>query len=81
MTIIKEGFCIHFILGCGDFEWDYEFSEALIVHAEGPELLCKNPRILYMSENEYDFSLESNTETYLPYIQKYHPYAKEGLKK
>lgn len=55
MTIIKEGMCIHFILGCGD-DWDYEFSEALIVTANGPEMLSTNPRILYMSEYEYDFN-------------------------
>uniref|UniRef100_A0AB39JBA1 M24 Family Metallopeptidase n=1 Tax=Florenciella sp. virus SA2 TaxID=3240092 RepID=A0AB39JBA1_9VIRU len=46
-TVIQENMCLHFILGCGD-EWGYEYSEALIVTKNGPELLCKTPRMLFL---------------------------------
>lgn len=46
-TPIQENMCLHFILGCGD-DWGYEYSEALIVTKNGPELLCKTPRMLFL---------------------------------
>lgn len=46
-TVIQENMCLHFILGCGD-EWEYEYSEALLVTKNGPELLCKTPRMLFL---------------------------------
>jgi ectoine hydrolase len=68
---IREGMCLHFILGSGD-AWAYQYSEAMIIRSDGPELLCKTPRILYFSEGKnYKFNFTENYDNYLPALHKY----------
>ena len=72
--IIQEGMCIHLIFGAGDL-WGYEFSEAVIVTKTGPELLCKTPRILYLSESKHNFDILSNSDSYVSLLCKYGKYS------
>jgi diaminopropionate ammonia-lyase len=41
--VVREGACIHLILGCGD-GWEVQMSEACVVGPHGAELLCRTPR-------------------------------------
>ena len=52
-TILKNGMCLHLIAGCGD-GFDYEFSEAIVIQDEYPELLCKTPRGLFIKQKHSD---------------------------
>ena len=52
-TVLKKGMCLHLIAGCGD-GFDYEYSEAIVITDEYPELLCKTPRGLFIKENHND---------------------------
>ena len=69
-TILKEGICIHLIFGVGD-NWGYQFSEAIVIHKNGPELLLKTPRILFTSENCKNLNILSNSNNYIENIIKY----------
>ena len=68
-TILKEGMCIHLIFGVGD-NWGYQFSEAIIIHKNGPELLLKTPRILF-TKNCNEFNIFQNSNNYIENIIKY----------
>ncbi len=55
LTALQENMCIHLIVGCGD-NLGFQMSESFIVTPNGPELLCKTPRRLFLSEVEHNYS-------------------------
>lgn len=52
-TVLETNMCLHIIAGCGD-GFGYEYSEAIIITEDYPELLCKTPRGLFIKEIHTD---------------------------
>lgn len=48
MTMLQPNMCLHLIIGCGD-TFGFQTSEAVIVHEDRAELLCKTPRQLFFA--------------------------------